>query len=147
MLYIFHYFNNVVRPHGSMVDIADSAPGDGCSPRLRDNTKKLQNHQRHFVVIWMPFWENISQCRDLSTKATTFYAQMEFYYGNINQIYTHTCSYMQIHAYTCIQYTRRYWHIACMCIYLCVYVGLCRYCQYTLECKDIAYMYRYYLYG
>ena len=113
-LYIFHYFNNVVRPHGSMFDSADSAPGDGCS-----SSKIIKGILLYFGCLF----ERIFLSAETSAlKATTFYAQMETLIKYI-LIPIHTCRYMHIKL-EYIQYTRRYWHIACMCIYLCVYVGI-----------------------
>ncbi len=83
---------------------------------------ELHKYQSRFVEIWVSFWEYISQCRDPSTQSHNFLCTT----GNINQMHTHTYWYRHIHAYTCecIQYTCRYWHIACICMYLFVHVGI-----------------------
>ena len=91
MLYIFHYFSNVVRPHGSMIDSADSAPGDGCS-----SSKIIKG----ILLCFGCLFERIFLSAETSAlKATSFYAQMETLIKYI-PIPTHTCRYMHIHEHT-----------------------------------------------
>ncbi len=68
-------------------------------------------------------------------------------YMLVYAIHTYTYVYMQINAYTYeyIHYTCRYWHIACICMYLCVSVGIRMYyilyatiCQYLQVLLGIA---------
>ena len=111
MLYIFHYFCYVVRPHGSMVDSADSAPGDGCS------SSKIN---KGILLCFRCLFERIFLSAETSAlKATTFYAQMETLIKYI-LIPTHTCRYMHIHEHTYnIHADTDTLHV---CVYICVYI-------------------------
>ena len=113
MLYIFHYFSNVVRPHGSMVDSADSAPGDGCS-----SSKIIHG----ILLCFGCLFERIFLSAETSAlKATTFYAQLETLIKYI-PISTHTYRYMHIHDDT---YNNT--QILTHCMYVYIFVCICRY--------------------
>ncbi len=111
MLYVFHYFHNDVRPHGSMVDSADSVPGDGCS-----SFKIIKGISLCFGCLF----ERIFHSAETSAlKATTFYAQMETLIKYI-RIPIYTCRYMLIHEHTYkIHADTDTLHV---CVYICVYI-------------------------
>ena len=111
MLYIIHYFRKVVRPHGSMVDSADSAPGDGCS-----SSKIIKG----ILLCFGCLFERIFLSAETSAlKATTFYAQMETLIKYI-LIPTHTCRYMHINEHTYNIHTDT--DTLHVCVYICVYM-------------------------
>ena len=111
MMNIFHYFSIDVRPHGSMVDSADSARGDGCS-----SFEIIKGILLCFVCLF----ERIFLSAETSAlKSTTFYAQMETLFTYI-LIMTHTCRYMHIQKHTYnIHADTDTLHV---CVYICVYM-------------------------
>ena len=111
MLYICNFFNNVVRPHGSMVDSADSVLGDGCS-----SSKIIKGILLCFECL---FKRIFLSAETSALKATTFYAQLETFIKYI-LIPTHTYRYMHIHDDT-YNNTQILTHCMYVYIFVCIY--------------------------